>query len=296
MKMFLILVSCIALTSVAFAEPPQDNKPVKKKGQSEQGSQHAQGQGQGQGQHVYGAGGGGGPKQHAVTPSGRQTGVGRSVYQGKPTKTARNLGAPDTAPAGKHGTASGLPFGRNKQMTTGRGTAATTARGAKTFKPQRFNLPSKSRPATAVAPAVTFRQGAHIQGSQHWTGSSYTVFRNYSPVWHDRGWWHGHYNNIVFVFGGWYYWNSGYWYPAWGYEPNAYYAYDGPIYAYNDLPPDQVIANVQAALQQQGYYQGEVDGVLGPLTRAAIARYQSDQGLYITSAIDEPTLSALGMV
>ena len=263
MKMFLILVSCIALTSVAFAEPPQDNKPVKKKGQSEQGSQHAQGQGQ----HVYGAGGGGGPKQHAVTPSGRQTGVGRSVYQGKPTKTARNLGAPDTVPAGKHGTASGLPFGRNKQMTTGRGTAATTARGAKTFKPQRFNLPSKSRPATAVAPAVTFRQGAHIQGSQHWTGSSYTVFRNYSPVWHDRGWWHGHYNNI-----------------------------DGPIYAYNDLPPDQVIANVQAALQQQGYYQGEVDGVLGPLTRAAIARYQSDQGLYITSAIDEPTLSALGMV
>jgi len=29
---------------------------------------------------------------------------------------------------------------------------------------------------------------------------------------------------------------------------------------YNGLPPDQVTANVQAALQQQGYYHGEVDG------------------------------------
>jgi peptidoglycan hydrolase-like protein with peptidoglycan-binding domain len=61
------------------------------------------------------------------------------------------------------------------------------------------------------------------------------------------------------------------------------------------LPPDQVVANVQTALQEQGYYHGEVDGLLGPLTRAAIADYQRDQGLYITSAIDEPTLASLGM-
>src|SRR5205823_12655459 len=43
------------------------------------------------------------------------------------------------------------------------------------------------------------------------------------------------------------------------------------------------------------YYQGEVDGLLGPLTRAAVANYQRDHGLYITSAIDRPTLSSLGM-
>ena len=35
-------------------------------------------------------------------------------------------------------------------------------------------------------------------------------------------------------------------------------------------PPDQVIADVQAALQQMGYYQGEVDGLLGPMTREAL--------------------------
>jgi hypothetical protein len=115
-------------------------------------------------------------------------------------------------------------------------------------------------------------------------------------VWHDRSWWSNHYNRILLVNGGYYYWNSGFWYPAWGYDSgNAYYPYDGPIYAYNNLPPNQVIGNVQLALQQQGYYHGAVDGLLGPLTRAAIADYQRDHGLYVTSAIDQPTLQSLGM-
>ncbi len=56
-----------------------------------------------------------------------------------------------------------------------------------------------------------------------------------------------------------------------------------------------MVANVQSALQEQGYYQGEVDGVLGPQTRAALAEYQSAQGLEPTGAVDEPTLETLGM-
>jgi len=172
----------------------------------------------------------------------------------------------------------------------------TTTQGqtkAQTFRPQHFNLANKPNPSI---PNVTFRANHHIQGSEHWQGQNYAVFRSYSPQWHDRGWWEGHHNRIVFVFGGPYYWDAGYWYPAWGYAPNAYYAYDGPIYAGNaDMDPGQVVANVQSALQGQGYYDGEVDGILGPVTRAAIARYQQDHGLYITSAIDEPTLESLGM-
>ena len=101
----------------------------------------------------------------------------------------------------------------------------------------------------------------------------------------------------MFVFGGWYYWNTGYWYPAWGYAPDSVYYYDGPIYASSpEEDPAQVVANVQSALQQQGFYQGEVDGVLGPQTRAALAEYQSAQGLEPTGAVDEPTLETLGMV
>ena len=56
-----------------------------------------------------------------------------------------------------------------------------------------------------------------------------------------------------------------------------------------------MIADVQGALQQMGYYKGEVDGLLGPLTRQAITDYQADQGLTATAVIDEPTLDSLGM-
>lgn len=126
-------------------------------------------------------------------------------------------------------------------------------------------------------------------------GQSYAAFRNYHRAWHDRGWWRSHYDRIIFVSGGWYYWNSGYWYPAWGYASGAYYPYDGPIYGYNDLTPDQVVVNVQAQLQRDGYYSGPVDGVLGPMTRQAIAAFQADHGLAITSAVDRPTVSSLGL-
>ncbi len=188
----------------------------------------------------------------------------------------------------------GYPSTEAYHRQKGHNAAATAANSGKPFKPQHFNV--AKQPNTAKAPPVKFEQGRHIEGAEHWQGQQYAVFRNYHSEWHDQGWWHNHYhNNIVFVFGAPYYFNAGWWSPAWGYYPNAYYAWDGPIYAYNHLPPDQVIANVQTALQQQGYYQGDVDGLIGPLTRAAIADYQRDHGLYETAAIDQPTLESLGM-
>jgi hypothetical protein len=158
---------------------------------------------------------------------------------------------------------------------------------------QHFNLSNTANPRIASA---RFNAGARINGSDRWQGHNYAAFRSYHPQWHDRNWWHSHHNRIVLIGGGYYFWDAGWWYPAWGYDDAySYYPYDGPIYAYNDLPPDQVIANVQTALQQEGYYEGEVDGLLGPLTRAALADYQRDHGLYTTAAIDEPTLASLGM-
>jgi hypothetical protein len=126
-------------------------------------------------------------------------------------------------------------------------------------------------------------------------GNRYAPFRNYHRQWHDRGWWRSHYNRIVFVNNGWWYWNAGYWFPAWGYAPSLTFAFDGPIYGYNGLSPDQVTVNVQEQLAAAGYYNGAVDGVLGPMTREAIANYQADNGLAVTSAIDEPTLATMGL-
>lgn len=131
---------------------------------------------------------------------------------------------------------------------------------------------------------------------QRFNGQNYAAFRNYHREWHNRDWWRSHHTRIIFVSGGWYYWDTGYWYPAWGYDPYAdYYPYDGPIYGYNDLSPDQVIENVQLQLQRDGYYAGPIDGVLGPMTRQALAAFQADRGLAVTSAVDEPTLATLGL-
>jgi hypothetical protein len=154
---------------------------------------------------------------------------------------------------------------------------------------------AENKSINEIAPTVQFKQNRRIQGSDRWVGSNYEVFRNYRSEWHDRDWWRSHYSRIVFGVGGWYYWNAGYWFPAWGYDPGAHYAYDGPICAFNDLPPDQVVANVQSTLQPQGYYQAEADGLLGPRTRAAIVNYQRDHSLYTTTTIDGPTLQSLGM-
>jgi hypothetical protein len=114
--------------------------------------------------------------------------------------------------------------------------------------------------------------------------------------WHNRDWWKQNCNTIVFVTGGYYFLDASYWYPAYGYDPlNSYYDYDGPIYTYGNLLPDQVIANVQAALQDAGYYFGAVTGSLSVETRAALANFQRDQGLIVTGAIDEPTVELLGL-
>jgi hypothetical protein len=127
-------------------------------------------------------------------------------------------------------------------------------------------------------------------------GGNYAAFRDYHRVYRDRDWYTSNYSRINFVMGGYWYWNSGYWYPAWGYTPSAYYPYDGPIYGgYADLTPDRIVVNVQIQLQRDGYYFGSVDGILGPQTRRALAAFQADNGLAITSAIDEPTIATLGL-
>lgn len=112
---------------------------------------------------------------------------------------------------------------------------------------------------------------------------------------HDHDWWRHHCVAIVFFDGGYWGWEDGWWFPAWGYDPYySYYAYDGPIYGYNGLPPDQVVADVQGALQRLGYYQYAVDGVFGPATQEAIENYQRDRGLPATGGIDHRTLASMG--
>jgi hypothetical protein len=119
----------------------------------------------------------------------------------------------------------------------------------------------------------------------------------YQHARHTRYWWKRHFTTFVLVSGGYYYFDSGYWFPAWGYDPDyEAYDYDGPIFTYGNLLPDQVIVNVQRALQELGYFGGTVSGALSPATRRAISAFQQDEGLEINGVVDGPTVYALGLI
>jgi hypothetical protein len=230
-----------------------------------------------------------------ATGTSRTKRTGKTAETGKVGEPGKTKGTGKTAETGKIGEP-GKTKGTGKVGGPGKTTGTGTEKTTETEKPkvQYFKLPGKPNPESA--PGSNFQQHNRIEGSQNWQGTDYAAFRDYSSEWHDRNWWDSRYKPIALISGGWYYWNAGFWYPAWGYDPaNSYYPYDGPIYGHKNLPPDQVIANVQSALQQEGYYHGEVDGLLGPVTRGAIADYQRDHGLNITSAIDQPTLESLGL-
>jgi hypothetical protein len=208
-----------------------------------------------------------------------------------PSATPAAPGAPPGAASA--GAAAGQ---QNAQAKVAGGKKAKPApQQVQQIKTQHANF--RAQPKPDKVPAVTFNQNYRIQGSDQWQGPQYEVFRSYHPERHDQGWYRSRYNRVELIGGGYYFFNNGFWFPAWGYDPSAeYYAYDAPIYVgHHAEPPDKVIADVQAVLQEMGYYRGEVDGLLGPLTREALTAYQADQGLTTTAVIDQPTLDSLGM-
>ena len=230
-----------------------------------------------------------------ATPGGKQARQGKRGRNAASETT--NTGA-NAAGAGAATTGSQTNTAANTQTNVnagGRRAQKLDQQKVQTIKSQHQSFRAEPRPNQV--PAVTYNQNYRIEGAQQWQGAQYEVFRSYHPEYHDQGWWHSHYTNIQLIGGGYYFFNNGYWYPAWGYDPSAqYYAWDGPIYVgHSAEPPDRVIADVQAALKEEGYYTGEVDGLLGPLTRQALSEYQAEHGLTRTAAIDEPTLDSLGM-
>jgi hypothetical protein len=145
-----------------------------------------------------------------------------------------------------------------------------------------------------------------------------------SANWH-RDWdrrrdhtWHGH--HCRFINGSWVIFDFGFypWWPYW--YPYDYYAYDyypypyrydpgyyesdvyqgeeyygQNSYGYADQYIDSTVAAAQERLAQQGYYRGQIDGIFGPETRRAVARYQSNHGLRVTGYLTTDTLRDLGL-
>jgi hypothetical protein len=162
------------------------------------------------------------------------------------------------------------------------------------------------------------RNGNHLPTNWH-----NHVFGQHSANWHrdwDRHsdhWWHGHrchfFNGswVIFDVGFWPWWGWPYWDPyyyyGYGYGYGSYgypYGYDSNYYygeqyddqnGYADQSGNSTIAAVQERLAHEGYYRGQIDGILGAGTRAAIAEYQSSHGLRVTGALTTDTLASLGL-
>lgn len=58
----------------------------------------------------------------------------------------------------------------------------------------------------------------------------------------------------------------------------------------------EIVREVQFAMLAFGYYNGEIDGVMGPDMRAGLQRLQADYNLKVTGTVTPETLDALRIV
>lgn len=241
----------------------------------------------------YGSYGGYGQRYYAP-----RTSAGRQIYRSSPSSQSRTASRQFARSPKYSGSyyvprdRSGVSFARRPSIQQ-RGGAATKAAARPGSTWSRQNVANRHR----LDPQTTQRLRNWHGRTPGWSDAK----RNHEEHWRDRhhhghDWWHHHCDAIVLVGWGYWGWYDGWWYPAWGYDPYySYYDYNGPIYGYDGLQPNEVIADVQAALQQMGYFPYAIDGVLGPATEAAITNYQRDYGLPVTGAIDPATVRSLGL-
>jgi len=174
-----------------------------------------------------------------------------------------------------------------------------------------FGSPSHRQAQPGRAPEQGSRPALARQSDQRFSNVRNHVVARHDPNWHgdwDRR--HAHFDHgrfFVFIGGFWCGLDAGY-YP-WDYlpyYPNDYYPYDYYTdvdpYDYNGTsygiaPADSAtVQAVQTDLARLGYYNGSIDGVFGPSTRDAVAKYQITNQLNVTGSLSPDTLQSLGLL
>jgi hypothetical protein len=103
----------------------------------------------------------------------------------------------------------------------------------------------------------------------------------------------------AFGFWPWWWWGWPGWWDGWYPDYDDYYPYyddssaNGPRYGADYW--NKLAVSVQTKLANQGYYHGQVDGIIGSGSIEAIRRFQADHGLKATGKIDPKLLKALGV-
>jgi hypothetical protein len=152
--------------------------------------------------------------------------------------------------------------------------------------------------AVATLSVFAGRAQAHDHGfrcgSSHYYGRSCSSYRLSVPLFYYTG---AGYNSSIYGSPG--YSPYGYYY---GSRPYSYYRYQAnPYYAnttyvrYAAADGYSSSAAVQVALARRGYYHGAIDGIIGPMSRNAIQRYQASRGMAPTGVINYSLLRSLGV-
>jgi len=209
----------------------------------------------------------------------------------------------------------GMGFAGGRPGPAGRGSGFASSRAAQARSPiqQSHSLARSTRSGRGITNSATHSaqptQRAMLNGR-----TDHISERHNAANWHgdwDRR--HSHFfHNRFFVF------DDGFWFGLdpgffpWDYYP--YYAYDyypydyypgyyadvEPYYynegVYSDTPvQDPTVSAVQTDLTQKGYFNGPIDGIYGPATRDAVAKYQIAKGLNVTGSLSPDTLQSLGL-
>lgn len=132
------------------------------------------------------------------------------------------------------------------------------------------------------------------------------IAERHGATWHgDWNRHHAHFHNgrfFVFFDDSWFGLDDGLF--PWDYLPyyvDDYYPYDyytdddsAPAVDYNAPVADPTVQAVQTELAKFGYYYGPIDGIFGPTTRDAVAKYQIANQLDVTGSLSPDTLQSLG--
>jgi hypothetical protein len=157
-------------------------------------------------------------------------------------------------------------FVARRSTAVGKGTYAAANRSRST------NI---ARGNTSARNSVAF--GGHSNYAQNGNGGRKYAFASHNGWNHGQQYyWHNHH----------YGWYGNGWYII---DPFPYYGF-----GYDSGNGGNVAVGVQTALSQAGYYQGPIDGIVGPGTSSAIAAYQHDNGLRVTGTITPALVANLG--
>jgi hypothetical protein len=166
-------------------------------------------------------------------------------------------------------------------------------------KPQRMvSRTTQVNPIHRQGTASRFAQTRNYSGTRYYAGNRYyggngrygaTRYYGGTRNYYGGGWGYPYYGYSSYwpysYYGGYYRYSyyEGY--------PYTYSYYSEPAYGYDA----SLVAQVQDRLAELGYYDGVIDGIMGPQTRAAISAYESTHNLVVDGTISSRLLARMGL-